>query len=356
MRKSILLTGATGFVGKQLMQLLVKHGHHVYIVVRNKLGKTPEQRLAQLVDEELRTEVTLINGDLSQDGAGISQEDLDLMHGEVDTVIHSAALVKFDQDLADELQEINVEGTRRMLEVATAIEARNFYYVSTAYTAGRLLDVHEELHPIDGEFHNPYERTKCTAEHLVAGSANDRMHTAIFRPSVIIGDSKTGLADTSLTIYGFIKGIRLFSRKMGKEFHNRTFRLQADPHATQNVVPVDYVCEALAAAVDQGVQGGVYHVTNPEPPTNEQIFDTILAKLGLNKDAIEVCKELRAEDMSAEEQWLNSLVETYRVYLYNNAHFHDDNLRRLLATQGKETLQLDQQKLEFIISAYKARG
>lgn len=352
MPKHILLTGSTGFVGKQLLRLLVQQGHHVYILVRHKLGKSPAARLEQLLDGADAKQVTVIPGDLAQPEAGISADDLARLDNRIDTVIHSAALVRFDEELADELEQVNVEGTRSLLALAKRIRARRFYQVSTAYTCGLQEVAREELHPLTGPFHNPYERTKCHAEHLVMQAAADEFHTAIFRPSVIIGDSRTGLADTALTIYGFIRGIRVFARKIKKALPNQRFRIAADPLATQNVVPVDYVCQAIAAAVHQEVQGGIYHLTNPNPPTNRQVFSSILRRLSLNPDFIHIDKHLRDEEMAPEETLLNELVATYRVYLYHYAAFEDRNTRALLRQQGLPALSLDERQLDFILGVY----
>ncbi|KHE68559.1 SDR family NAD(P)-dependent oxidoreductase, partial [Halobacillus sp. BBL2006] len=129
----LLLTGATGFVGKQLTLRLLGEGHEVYALARNE--RKADQLLAS-VPTKLQSNLTIINGDISKKQAGVSEEQMLELKDSIDTVYHIAAFLSFDEEDRELTFEINLNGTRNMLEFSKAINVENFFHVSTAYTLG----------------------------------------------------------------------------------------------------------------------------------------------------------------------------------------------------------------------------
>ncbi|WP_139490147.1 SDR family oxidoreductase [Brevibacillus dissolubilis] len=353
MTKSVFLTGATGFLGKKLLNKLIRKNLHVFVLVRPKKGMSPEERVKQLVDPEYAHLVTLVEGDLMLAGAGVDESGILPYKDQIDLFIHSAAVVKFDDKYKEEHFQVNVEGTRRAIEIAKMLNVPQYYHVSTAYTTGKVMEAHEELHPIDGEFFNGYERTKNMTEHHVMDSVDESFRAAIFRPSIIIGDSKTGEADTNLTMYGLIKCVGKFYQDLGRP-ETGTYRILAGPDIRLNFVPVDVVCDAILNAYEQGVTEGIFHVTHPDGLLVKSMFASICRNLGAPENFVVPDAQVTVEDMCGRERLLNRFIATFLSYLNNAPVFYNPNTLELFAEAGQAYTVIDEEMLDFMIRVYTA--
>ena len=239
---SILLTGATGFVGSEVLARLLERGEEdVVALVR---GRQPSSRLRAAMDvagipnDVRRTRVAAIAGDVTEPFPSVAG---------VRTVVHCAASVSFGLDL-DEARRINVEGTRNALAAAEKHGAR-YVHVSTAYVAGRHQGLFDEGELDCGqEFRNTYEQTKLEAEQLVRESPLD---TVVLRPSIVVGEAATGWTTSFNVLYW---PLRAYARGL----------LPAVPARAQarvDVVPVDYVADAIVhIASERPDVGGTLHL------------------------------------------------------------------------------------------------
>ena len=267
----LLLTGATGFVGMELLARVLEHTDRDVVA----LVRAADDRAAQArVDELLKTlvapsarphrgRVRAHAADLETPGLGLSAFVRRQLAGSVTAVVHCAASISFTLPLED-ARRINVEGTREIVKLA--IEARSrgvldrFVHVSTAYVAGDRVGVVSEHDGNVGQgFRNTYERTKLEAEEIVTDSG---LPAAIVRPSVIVGDSATGWTQAFNVIYfplqAFARG--LFPTVPG------------DPGARLDIVPVDTVADALLELLRGPVRGGAFHVVaGDQAPTNAEL-------------------------------------------------------------------------------------
>ncbi|MCU7556988.1 SDR family oxidoreductase [Macrococcus capreoli] len=339
----IFLTGATGFVGAQLInRLLQDEQHELYVLYRD------EHRKNKLITEQNKYRLHFIQGDITLPNFGVDAEIIDQLPP-MDYFYHLAALVKFDEDLREDLFKINYEGTKNALDFAQAINTQHFLYVSTAYTVGINEDAKEVLHDIHAETNNPYEESKVKAEHLVAASS---MKTSILRPAIIIGDSVTGAADSKFTMYGFMKALKVFKRKMDRNANHQhlTYRLFVDDNCTSNLVPVDYVVKVLAHAIPHAEDKTIYHITNNEPPENLAVLSMI--KKYLNFDQLTVAPTSEKHTMNDQEAILNGYIEVFEPYFKKSVVFDETNTKAMLSKASENTLTLTPEQLEHIIAVF----
>ena len=199
--------------------------------------------------------VEAVAAELTAPGLGLSRERATELAARVSSIVHSAASVSFTLPL-HEAREINVEGTRRMLEFASLAQEygglERFGHLSTAYVAGTFTGRYCELDDDVGQgFNNSYEQSKLEAEQLVRSET--AIPSTIMRPSIIVGDQRSGWTSAFNVLYW---PLRAFSRGLFEA-------VPAVPTAPVDVVSVDYVADAVYALCTSGADG-TYHLTASE--------------------------------------------------------------------------------------------
>ena len=263
---SYFVTGATGFIGRNLVQKLLQREGTIYALVRaGSRGRLEELRTGFGADG---ARIVPVTGDLSQPGLGVSEEDLVAMRGEIDHFFHLAAIYDITADA--EAQEIaNVEGTRHAIELAGALEAGCFHQVSSIAAAGLYRgtwteDMFEEAERLDN---NPYFRTKHESERLVRDECSRPWR--VYRPGIVVGDSRTGEIDKIDGPYYFFKTLQRL-RRVAPNW----LPIVGIEGGEINIVPVDYV----AAAIDHiahkpRLNGRAFHLTDPNPKTAGEVIN-----------------------------------------------------------------------------------
>ncbi len=288
-----LVTGATGFVGSALvLELLRDRSSRIVCVARSREGaETADRRVRKALrraaraaeDEEFLeralSRVRVVSGDLERPSCGLVPIELD---GGAE-VWHVAATLRYEDDLAPQILDQNVAGTERMLELASALDASVFNYMSTAYVAGtRRGHILEQLVPHDEPVNNVYERSKIVAENLVAASG---LPYRILRPSIVIGHSKTASASGSDSgFYGYVHRLLRFKRVLERRGHRRIFErtfLPGDPGAPLDMVPVDVVARNAVAIARSGSLEHIFHLTNAAAPELGTVAATLSERLDL---------------------------------------------------------------------------
>ena len=260
------VTGATGFIGRNLVARLLQREGTIYALVRaGSRGRLEELRTAWGADG---ARVVPIAGDLSQPALGVSEEDLLTLRGDVDHFFHLAAI--YDMAAGAEAQEVaNVEGTRHAVELAGAIEARCFHQVSSIAAAGLYKgtwteDMFEEAEDLDT---HPYFRTKHESERVVREEC--RRPWRVYRPGIVVGDSRSGEIDKVDGPYYMFKLLQQARRVLPSWLP--TLGVEG---GEINIVPVDYV----AAAIDHiahkpGLDGRAFSLTDPNPKTAGEVLN-----------------------------------------------------------------------------------
>jgi len=249
----ILVTGATGFLGVRLVRELLERNPQarLALLIRSRPGQTGQQRGDQFVPPSERSRVQVYSGDVGQPDCGLDAAAFQQLTAETTRVIHSAATVRFDHSL-DEARRINVEGTRRVLDFAAAApQLRSLAYVGTAYVAGERSDlVREDELAVGQVYRNTYEQTKAEAEALVRSRLGS-LPGVILRPSIIVGDSKTGVTSSFKMMYWPLK---IYARGLWRT-------VPGYPDAVLDIVPVDFVAASVARITfDPAALGSTLHL------------------------------------------------------------------------------------------------
>ena len=248
----LLLTGATGFVGMEILaRYLERTDRRIFTLVRASDEQEATDRLRSTVgsllgSDEACERVVAVPADIERDGLGLDRAARERLARRVTDIIHAAASVSFSLPLK-ESRQINVDGTRRVLELAELASRRGglrrFSYVSTAYVAGdHPGEFGEDDLSVGQEFRNAYERSKFEAEQLVR-SHGRRLPIQIFRPSIVVGERRSGWTASFNVLYAPLKA-----------FARGTFlALPARESAPVDVVPVDDVADAIFELTNRAV-------------------------------------------------------------------------------------------------------
>jgi thioester reductase-like protein/NADP-dependent 3-hydroxy acid dehydrogenase YdfG len=266
------VTGATGFIGRFLVDCLLERDGDVYVLVR----RSSQERLSKLIDgwsadhEDAAKRIKPVFGDLTEPRLGISARNLTaLKKAGIDHFFHLAAV--YDMAAGDELNQIaNVEGTRHAVELANALSAGCLHHTSSIAVAGLYKGLfREDMFDEGQKLDHPYHRTKFEAEKIVRTQA--AVPWRVYRPAIVVGSSKTGEMDKIDGPYYFFTLV-----KMARHYLPGWFPLVGPELGYTNVVPVDYVAEAMDhIAHKRGLDGQVFHLTNPKSQRSGEMMNTI---------------------------------------------------------------------------------
>ncbi|ABC62164.1 SDR family oxidoreductase [Erythrobacter litoralis] len=324
----ILITGAAGLIGGEVSARLAQAGHRVNAFVRSNPDVLANDGTIAAVDE-------VLTGDLSQENMGLDPATLDRLAGEVELVLHCAALTRFDLD-EEAYRATNIDGTARALELARRAGA-GFLHVSTAYVCGERSGAigEDDALPKRG-FTNGYEASKAEAEALVRASG---VPFVIARPSIVVGDSKTGAIRQFDTIYAAFKLIA----------EGRVQHMPVKHGATLDFVPVDHVAAGLVALVEQfeAAQGCAYHLVSGGPVSVGDFASAIGSFPHFDAPILVDAERFDPAILPPMERRLfRRVAALYAAYFQRNPRFDDSNLRALT---GLEPPSMDQEMLRKLI-------
>jgi nucleoside-diphosphate-sugar epimerase/pimeloyl-ACP methyl ester carboxylesterase len=358
--KIAFVTGATGFLGGHFVLQAVQSYDHFYLMIR---GENREEKLIHSLKviadsysvpldiDVLIKKTTIVQGDLSGEFCNLNVDEIvDATENHNLDVWHFAAALNFEASAQDTVDEFNVGGTQELLHVVKLSKAARFFYVSTAYSCGDVEGlVKEELHSLDREFSNVYERSKCEAEHkVVEYCESNKIDWVIFRPSIVIGNSETYVsAGTTIGMYHFIKQISSLAGLIKRT--ECDVRLWGDPDAVINVVPVNLVVANMLKFKEDNALG-IFHLTSYVAPTYNFMIGRVLEYNSLDNMKVEL---FSTEESSPVERMVTNKIKRYSSYLHrtlifeNNinivvdkesaTHFIREGLKEIYSSEAQET-------------------
>lgn len=275
----LVMTGFPGFLGSALLPRLLarRPDAQATCLVQARHLAAARDRLAGIESAAPHTvgRVRLVVGDITAPGLGLTRADARLL-GDVTEVWHLAAV--YDLAVEEEVaRRVNVDGTDRVLDLCRDLPAlERLHHVSTCYVSGRYDgEFGEEDLELDQEFRNHYESTKHEAERLVRRAMGAGLPATIYRPGIVVGDSRTGE-----------------TQKYDGPYFLATFLRRQPPVAVVPAVgdpdrvrfclaPRDFVVDAMdrLSVLDVSL-GRTYALTDPDPPTVRELVDAVAGRLG----------------------------------------------------------------------------
>lgn len=269
---TVLLTGATGYLGSHVLhELLVRTNTHIYCLIRQNSQATLDAKLKDSMQfyfgEEIVAmidkRVTVIQGDLGKHALNLSPEDKHTLSEEIDAIIHCGADVRHF-GAASHFHDVNIEGTRYLLELAKQKAGVHFHHVSTIGIPEELAASQWTENQTHGDFdydvtlENVYNQSKLVAENIVRKAVVDQIPVSIYRVGNLTGHSETGKFQRNIDDNAFYRMIKSM------------LCLGKTPEANWHVdfTPINYASQALVALARQPKSNGhIFHLCNPVPLT-----------------------------------------------------------------------------------------
>jgi thioester reductase-like protein len=333
--RGILLTGATGFLGRYLLRELLLGGWDVAVLARARGSRDAAERVDELVafwSDALGTRLgapVVMSGELGAHGLGLAPADRNWLARRRCAVLHAAARVSFRPRPDGEPWLTNVTGTERLLELAGALGLSELHHVSTAFVCGRRTgSVAEDELECGQDFHNDYERSKYEAERCVRRARGVR--ATVYRPSVIVGDSRTGYTSSYHGMYHFLDlADRLAGPGDAPGRRSLALRLPFTGDEPRNLVPVDWVAQAVVRILDQRpLHGRTYHLVARRPTPIRAIKEVGEHVLGI--DGVGWAGAGGPADLTPLEVVFRDRLQEYWPYRHGDPAFADRNTRAAL--------------------------
>jgi thioester reductase-like protein len=368
MPRRSLVTGVTGFVGSHLAFRLLENGHHVTALARGNRNTSARERVTEVLrdvassEEKLRAHLSrleVLEGDLSQPLFGLDPDSFRHASSDTDDVWHCAASLSFSDEEREEIFKMNVDGTRKVLDLVQQTRARRLHHVSTAYVAGMKEYATESEVNTGQTFRNAYEASKCEAELLVAATHAKKALTAtIYRPSIVIGDSVTGRATHFHGVYAFIRGLYTTASRIRRKSGSGgpvhlPVRVLGKTTTTLNFVPIDYVVNGMVHIGNQEASaGGTYHLANPYPTPNNLWLPNICRLLDVTGVELVDQSAFDAEPPTKVEAWFEKQMAFYYMYLQGEPRFDCSRTLEALRGTGIECPRVTVEFIERMIGWY----
>jgi thioester reductase-like protein len=283
------VTGATGFIGRRLVERLLERRGKIHVLVReDSLGRLDEriENWERVSDATVSRRVHPVIGDLREPLLGLTDEQVSELEGTIDHLFHLAAV--YDMTAPLELNTaVNVGGTSHAVELAGALRVGRLHHVSSIAVAGAYKgEFSEDCFDEGQRLPSPYHATKFEAERIV----REQVHVPwrVYRPGVVVGDSKTGEMDKIDGPYYFFKAIQRM-----RQIVPQWLPLLGLDLGKTNVVPVDWVAGALDHIAHRPhLDGRAFHLTYPGGQRVDEVMNDIASAANAPRFAVSIDKRV----------------------------------------------------------------
>ena len=362
----LLLTGATGLLGQYLLHDLLAAGAKVACLARDAAGESARDRIDRFLRRFERKQgralprpVVLV-GDLGTPDLGLSPEQAAWAKRHCRGIVHSAASLEFYAEAATgEPHATNVDGTRNLLAFAEQAGIDEWHQISTAYVCGRRLDVVRESEADSAAgFGNDYEASKFAAEQLVRTAKFLRAPT-IYRPSIIVGDSRDDYTSTYQGFYIPVRAACALAAAFGADRLRETPILESmglSGREKKNFVFVDWVSAVATHLIrTASTHGRTYHLTNPRPVVvsdlNEAIIQAVTAGSAARSSS---SPQIAAPPSTDELRPYYDQLQTYRNYFRDEPTF--DTALTVAAAPHLPCPSIDRERMTRLARSAMAAG
>ena len=354
------LTGGTGFLGSHVAVELLKRGFEVSLLARSDERRSAAERVGRLLDwfalpAEPRLRLRVVEGDIMQPGLGIDSAELSAVLKGTDEIVHLASNTSFSERKRPQVEATNIGGLSRVLEFARASQTGFFHHVSTAFVAGKTTGTCLEEPAQRREFNNVYEETKCRGESMISSACREAgIGSAIYRPSIVYGDSRTGRSLRFDAVYHPVK-MALFMKDMcerdireGDGSKARELGVSVGPDGTihlplrieiveqggVNIIPVDYFTDSLLALMEATRPGAIFHIASPKLTKIEDIADYSSRLFHLSGISTCTAQEFIEQPRSPLELLYGHYVGAYGPYMKDTRAFDMTKSSAILDQRG----------------------
>lgn len=334
---TFFLTGFPGFLGSSLISKLLDRSEadiSVTCLVQPKYMDLARKRADEIEKERSlrKGRVRLLKGDITRDRLGLDTQQWDELADSVLEIYHLAAIYDLGVE-REPARRVNLEGTAKVLELAQACASlQRFQYVSTCYVSGRYEGLFTEEDLIKGQtFNNYYEETKYLAEVEVQKAMEEGLPATIYRPAIVVGDSRTGATQK-------YDGPYYIMQWMMRQEERAAVPVVGRPEKnTVNLVPRDYVVDAIGWLSGQEHSAGkVYQLADPDPLTVDALLEVLAG--AMHKSVLRVPLPFTLAKMSLKyltplEQWLGIEAEAVN-YFTQPTRYRNERARHDLHSAG----------------------
>lgn len=371
MEKKYFITGGTGFVGSYLGVELLNKGLKVIFLSRSKNGISAKNRIINSLNslnkgdfsQSLNFEV--FEGDITKKALGLSNDIIGSFKNKIEGIWHLGANLSFNSKKLERSYEDNVIGTKNVLEFAKIVNS-SIYFVSTAYVRGCMKEGQPEddlIYPPC--FNNIYEETKFEAEKLVrVWGKKSGNKFLIFRPSIIVGDSKTGFASTEFGYYSFVKAVYDLRKFLEINKNKKIFKLfgvsETDdgiikapiiyPYSNKiylNFIPIDWLVDFMIKIVSKNIENKGFNLVSPDPcrldKIHKDLFEGFKIKIHLISVPLIVIRTIfllfRFLAVIFPVKILKSIgknLKYFSPYIFNEVVYETKNIRNILGNEYYE--------------------
>lgn len=352
---SILLTGATGFLGAFLMSGLLERGYHVTVLGRSSKAMRLTDRLAGLtgwLGIDPGGKLSAVEVDFSKEHLGLDDKVYGHLCAAAGKIIHCASDTSFAERNRNQVMNTNVHSLVSLLDLVADSRAQHLYYVSTAYACGQCEGICMETPITAQSFNNVYEESKAQAEEIIRRSCEEsRVPLSILRPSIVYGHSETVKSLKFNALYYCVKSMSFIRdifvndiRQGGARSSKWGFALDDDGtlylplkiylpnRGSVNLIPVDNFVATVLGIIEHPGTNEIYHITTDNPPDMTTLAEYAMRFLGVRGIQILYNQSGKNANPNPAEELFERLFEQYRPYLSDNRIF--DQSRTNSITDG----------------------